>query len=241
MAPAVYAKSRHAPVRVPTLSLAPPPWARYAARARWLVYHSVWTAISTVSVRLHGAPWGNILGWKKHGRALIKNVVCLKLFDCLFFNSVFANPGNIRSTADGVGKNSTGLPFLYIPTPDPTAIDVQQDANVTLSFTEAALGERIVNGSQICGGMDAEDPTCGRIHLSGRLVALSTKSDISRAEASLAVRHPNAPWLAQGGAHTGGDYYTLELSNIVFLDMYGGPAKLSVREYLDEPPPSIAL
>ena len=83
----------------------PPPWKRYAARARWLVYHSVWSAVSTVSVRLHGAPWGNV-----------------------------------RSTADGVGRNSTGLPFLYIPTPDPSAIDVQHDANVTLSFTEAALG-----------------------------------------------------------------------------------------------------
>ena len=82
-----------------------PPWKRYAARARWLVYHSVWSAVSTVSVRLHGAPWGNV-----------------------------------RSTADGVGRNSTGLPFLYIPTPDPSAIDVQHDANVTLSFTEAALG-----------------------------------------------------------------------------------------------------
>ena len=82
-------------------------------------------------------------------------------------------------------------------------------------------GQRVVNGSQICGGMDAEDPTCGRIHLSGRLVALAKLTDIARAEASLGTRHPNAAWLAQGGAHTGGKYYTLELTSIMFLDMYG--------------------
>ena len=37
----------------------PPPAAHAAARARWLVYNSMWTVISTVSVRLKGAPWSN--------------------------------------------------------------------------------------------------------------------------------------------------------------------------------------
>lgn len=180
---------------------APPPWNQTAARARWLVYNSLWTAVSTRSVRLQGKPWGNI-----------------------------------RSIADGVGENSTGLPFFYLPTPDPSAVDIREDPRVTISLTEAALGERVVNGSEICNDMDAEDPTCGRIHLNGKAVPID-KSKIERAEASLGTRHPYASWLATGGAHTGGTYYTIEIESIDFLDMYGGPAPITVAEYLAAPSP----
>ena len=181
-----------------------PPWNETAARARWLVYNSLWTTVSTVSVMLDGKPWGNI-----------------------------------RSIADGVGANSTGLPFLYLPTPDPTAVDIRANAHATISLSEAAIGARVVNGTEICGDMDAEDPTCGRIHLNGKLIALTnhTAPAISRAEASLGTRHPNAPWLAEGGAHTGGDYFTIELTSIDFLDMYGGFANLTVADYLAAPAP----
>jgi len=52
----------------------------------------------------------------------------------------------------------------------------------------------------------------------------------------LGARHPFAPWLAKGGAHTGGTYYTIDVSSLVFLDSYGGPAKLSVEDYLAASP-----
>ena len=175
---------------------APPPWKDTAARARWLVSHSMWTAISTTSVRLKGAPWGNV-----------------------------------RSIADAV--SSTGEPYFYLPAPDPTQTDVSADAQITLSLTEAALPERAgVNGSKPCGGMDAEDPTCARIHLSGVAAALTSNATIKQAEAALKAKHPLAPWLAQGGAHTGGTYYTIKIDSIEFLDFYGGFANLSVAEYL---------
>jgi hypothetical protein len=191
------------PPPVPAVA-APPAWNQTAARARWLVYNSLWTAVSTRSMRLHGEPWSNI-----------------------------------RSIADGVGENSTGLPFFYLPTPDPSAVDIRSDPRITISLTEAALGERVVNGSEICGNMDAEDPTCGRIHLNGKAVPIET-SKIGRAEASLGSRHPNAPWLAEGGAHTGGTYYTIEIESIDFLDMYGGPAPITPAEYLAAPSPAAA-
>ena len=44
------------------------------------------------------------------------------------------------------------------------------------------------------------------------------------------------PWLAKGGAHTGGTYYTIDVSSLVFLDYYGGPAKLTVKDYLAASP-----
>jgi hypothetical protein len=56
--------------------------------------------------------------------------------------------------------------------------------------------------------------------------------ELARAKLSLGARHPLAPWLSSKGAHTGGKWYTLDLDSLVFLDFYGGPAKLTVKEYL---------
>lgn len=195
-----------APTHAPHVArTSPPPWNQTAARARWLVEHSMWTAVSTTSVHLKGSPWGNV-----------------------------------RSTADAVG--STGVPYFYLPSPDPTQVDVSADNHITLSFTEAALPERAgVNGTHVCGGMDAEDPTCARIHLSGSAVPLTSNSSIKDAEAALKAKHPLAPWLAQGGAHTGGKYYTIKIESIQFLDFYGGYAKLSVADYLAYKPTVPAL
>ena len=69
--------------------------------------------------------------------------------------------GNVRSLADGVGKNSSGLPCLYLPTPDPTAVDVSKDPRVVLSLTEAALPERL-SDKGVCGG--ARRPAHVRTH-----------------------------------------------------------------------------
>ena len=88
--------------------------------------------------------------------------------------------------------------------------------------------------------MDAEDPTCARIHLVGKLVALTTNASIAQAKADLGARHPLAPWLAAGGAHTGGAYFRLALEEIQFLDYYGGLAKLSVEEFLAADAPGAA-
>ena len=175
---------------------APPPASNAAARARWLVTNSMWTAVSTVSVHLPGKPWANV-----------------------------------RSMADGTGQNSTGLPVMYLPTPDPSSIDIAADAHCALSFSEAALPQRLT-GKGTCGGMDSEDPTCARLVLSGKLRALSTQAEINQAMIDLGERHPKAPWLAQGGAHTGGKYFQLDLASLSFLDTYGGFAKLSVADYL---------
>eukprot|EP00746_Dinoflagellata_sp_MGD_P019683 gnl/MRDRNA2_/MRDRNA2_145766_c0_seq1.p1 gnl/MRDRNA2_/MRDRNA2_145766_c0~~gnl/MRDRNA2_/MRDRNA2_145766_c0_seq1.p1 ORF type:complete len:300 (+),score=37.77 gnl/MRDRNA2_/MRDRNA2_145766_c0_seq1:50-901(+) len=186
---------------LPSRSALPPPWHQTAQRARWLVYHSLWASVGTISVHLHGKPWGNV-----------------------------------RSIADGVGENSTGLPVLYLPTPDPTAIDIRSNPSVAISFSEASLSERVTSKGLTCGGMDAEDPTCARLHLMGQLRPLTTKAEMQQAEANLGARHPLAPWLAKGGAHTGGTYYTINVSSLIFLDYYGGPAKLSVQDYLAASP-----
>jgi len=143
----------------------------------------------------------------------------------------------MRSVADGLGRNSTGVPVLYIPSPDPLAIDIGKNNHATLSFSEAALPERL-SSKGTCDGVDTEDPTCAKITLSGLMRALSEPSELKQATINLAQRHPLAPWLAQGGAHTGGKYYTMDIDSIVFLDYYGGPANLTVADYLAAPPPN---
>ena len=69
---------------------------------------------------------------------------------------------------------------MYLPTPDPTSIDIAADAHCALSFSEAALPQRLT-GKGTCGGMDSEDATCARLVLSGTLRALTAKAEIEQA------------------------------------------------------------
>jgi len=180
-----------------------------ASLARWLVYHSGWSSLGTVSVRLGGRPWSNV-----------------------------------RSVADGLGANSTGKPVLYLPFPDPSYRDIEAEPRASLSFSQASLagaahglaGGQASPPPPTCGGVDPEDPTCARLHLYGTLRPLTTKADVESAEARFCARHPHARWLCEGGAHTGGRYYAIEPTSLVFFDDYGGAAALSVAEYLAASP-----
>jgi len=141
--------------------------------------------------------------------------------------------GNIRSVADGVCfLHSTGLPVFYLPTPDPTAIDINANNQISITFTESNLAELVVDGKP-CGGMDTEDPTCAKISLSGKAVPLN-EDQIVKAREAFAAQHPRARWLSSSsGAHTGGNYYTIDLENIVFLRNYGGMSYITVDEYMN--------
>lgn len=148
--------------------------------------------------------------------------------------------GNIRSVADGACfLGSSGLPYFNVPSPDPTAIDIGSDHRIVLSFTEASLAERVSGDGIPCEGKDAEDPTCAKISLIGHAKPLESDEDIKMAEQAFAAQHPRAPWLATGGGHTGGKYYSIHLHEIVFLRNYGGFATVSPDEYMNwKPDPS---
>jgi len=144
--------------------------------------------------------------------------------------------GNIRSVTDGECIfASTGLPVFYLPKPDPTSIDVLANSNIALSFTEASLPELIGDDGQICGGADPEDPTCAKISLHGTARVLG-EEEVEYSLKSFGTTHPRASWLASGGAHTGGSYYTIELTGMEFFRNYGGMATISVDDYLNWKP-----
>jgi len=50
-----------------------------------------------------------------------------------------------------------GLPMLYLPTPDPSSVDVHADSRVALGLSEAGLP---FPGSGSCS--ETEDPVCAR-------------------------------------------------------------------------------
>ena len=187
--------------------------------------------------------------------------------------------GDASTARAGLGANSTGKPVLYLPFPDPSYRDIEAEPRASLSFSQASLagaapgraGGQASPPPPTCGGIDPEDPTCARLHLSGTLRPLTTKADVESAEAlrhppplapayppsaarlpspplldapppapsrqaRFCARHPHARWLCEGGAHTGGRYYAIEPTSLVFFDDYGGAAALSVAEYLAASP-----
>jgi len=145
--------------------------------------------------------------------------------------------GNIRSIADGqCFLGSTGLPVFYLPSPDPTAIDIKKDNRISLTFTEAALAERVSEDGTPCDGKDAESPVCGKLTLIGHAKPLEGADQMEMAKKAFKVQHPRAAWLSSGGAHTGGLFYTIHLHEIMFLRNFGGFTHVSAEEYMNWTP-----
>lgn len=142
--------------------------------------------------------------------------------------------GNIRSVVDGgCFLDGSGYPVFYLPTPDPSAADLGADEknNLVLSFTEAALPQLVGEDGKACGGNDAEDPTCAKISITGHAVAVTDAALLEKVKTSFGVQHPMASWLSAGGAHTGGQFYSIHIHSFEFFRNYGGLAELSVEDY----------
>jgi len=173
-----------------------PAWDDYAARSRWVVHHSLFSTISTLS-------------------------------DADADSDAF---GNIRSITDGDSlSSSSGRPIFYLPDVDPSAVDMSESEDqIILTFSEAALAQRVTEDGKTCAGQMAGMPTCAQVALYGKAV----KNENENALEYFGSYHPLAPWLAQGGSHMSGDYYTIEIEKIMLLDYFGGPKDVDVKEYL---------
>jgi len=174
-----------------------PEFENQVAHARWLVSKSLWTTVSTTSVRLADVGWGNI-------RSVVDG-------ECLF--------------------TSKGLPVFYLPTPDPTNIDVASNNQIALSFSEAALPELVNDEGSLCESSDPDAPTCAKISLQGNAVPIQGAA-LERALIAFGITHPRASWLSSGGAHTGGGYYTIDVTAIEFFGSFKGDMQtISVDDY----------
>ena len=126
--------------------------------------------------------------------------------------------GNIRSVVDGVDlSTSSGMPVFYLPTPDPTTKDIESNSQVVLTFTEAALSDMVGEHGQACLGVNPGDPDCGQVMLHGTAVAVPEEDLDNGTNEAFRLRHPLAPWLSDGGSHTGGQFLTIEVSKVMMV------------------------
>jgi hypothetical protein len=107
---------------------------------------------------------------------------------------------------------------------DETARDLQKDPTASFSISEKAAD---VDGR--CGAIDAQEPTCAKITLMGRVVEVKSKLEQEFAKKALFSKHPAMErWPA--GHHF--SFYKMEISEIFFLNDYGGAAPMRLKDYV---------
>jgi len=136
---------------------------------------------------------------------------------------------NVVAYADGADsqtnrENSTGVPYFYLTTMDETARDLLRDP--TASFT---VSEKAADVDGRCGAIDAEEPPCARITLMGRVVPVRSRKEENFAKSALFSKHPAMERWPDD--HKFG-FYKLEITEVFFLNDYGGASPITVKQYL---------
>ena len=133
------------------------------------------------------------------------------------------------SYSDGVysqtdRENSTGIPYFLLTKMDESARDLASDA--TASFT---ISEKSADIDGRCGAIDAQEPTCAKITLMGRVVPLRNREEQELAKLALFSKHPA---MERWPMNHGFFLYKMEIHEIFFLNDYGGASPIKVQKYL---------
>ena len=186
-----------------------PPRTDYASAARWLVCAGSWGALAT-----DGGDSNADVADRAAGAVPFANV------------AAFAD----GELSGGAPRNCSGEPFFYLTALDATMRDLAQNPWASLSVSMASL-----EGGRLCPLVNAEDPTCWRIALTGRVRAVGAGPARDWALHSLYSRHPDMRLWAH--AH---EFVPMQMhvEKVFFLDFYGGAHPISVQEYLSAPDPA---
>jgi len=127
------------------------------------------------------------------------------------------------SYTDGIVGQSSGIPYFYMTAMDISSIDLEKNPKASIALSLAQTG--------YCSehNMDAQDPVCAHMILTGKIVKLEKGSnEEAYAKEALFSRHPAMIyWPADHGF-----YFTkLDIENIVLLDFYGGASQVPVKDY----------
>ncbi|XVE83890.1 hypothetical protein DITRI_Ditri16bG0124600 [Diplodiscus trichospermus] len=130
--------------------------------------------------------------------------------------------GNVVSFSDGVPDKSTGIPYFYLTTLDPTARNALKDHRSSFAISEYPLGT--------CGNADPESPVCAKITLTGKLVLLDANSkEAEFAQTALFTKHPEMKdWPKDHNFQI----FKMEIEDIFMINWFGGPKPLTVDQYL---------
>jgi len=136
---------------------------------------------------------------------------------------------NVVSYSDGVysqtdRENSTGIPYFFLTKMDESARDVAHDA--VSSFT---ISEKSADVDGRCGAVDAQEPTCARITLMGKMVQVRTQEEKEFAKLALFSKHPA---MERWPSNHVFDFYKMDVHEIFFLNDYGGASPVKISKYL---------
>ena len=127
---------------------------------------------------------------------------------------------NIVSMSDGALDNSTGKLWFYLTEMDPTGSDLSVEPYATLALSEDPVGT--------CTA-DPEDPTCGKVMLSGDVNKLDASSaEGQAATAGLFARHPEMKDWPTGHGFSA---YEMKIETIFLLNFYGGAKDVKPADY----------
>jgi hypothetical protein len=132
--------------------------------------------------------------------------------------------GETVSFSDGPRDNSTGIPFFYLMSLEPTGINIAKDNRASLSVAEKQIPGQ-------CSKVDAQSPICAKVTLRGRLVRVVDGQELDFARESLFSRHPEMESWPHNEEHDF-EFFKLNLEHVFLLDTFGGPPYISVSDYL---------
>ncbi|KAM3966926.1 cellular Repressor of E1A-stimulated Genes [Aphomia sociella] len=131
---------------------------------------------------------------------------------------------NIKSIVDGSLANSTGVPYFYMSPLDFTSRDLSKNSRATvlvsLEETDYCIKQKI----------DAEDPRCTRVILSGKMKKVKEGTpEYTFAKAALFERHPA---MADFPVDHNWFIAKLKIAQIAMIDWFGGAKYIPVKDYL---------
>ena len=135
----------------------------------------------------------------------------------------FGNPVSFVDQGDG-------HVYFYVSSMDATMQDVEKDANVSLTLSEAMMQPSKCSSSD-GSAPDPEDPTCSRLTFTGAMRRVAADK-INEVSAAVFARHPQMKsWPA---SH---DFFfaTLDLTAIWLIDFYGGAISIPPEEFYAVP------
>ncbi|XP_031110416.1 protein CREG1-like [Ipomoea triloba] len=136
--------------------------------------------------------------------------------------------GNVVSFSDGPPDKSSGTPYFYLTTLDPTADYGLKDSRSSFTISEYPLGT--------CGNKDPENPTCSKITLTGKFKLLDGNPEETQfAQTALFTKHPEMTGWPENHNF---QIFKLEIEEIFLINWYGGPKPLTVDQYLQSQIPS---
>merc|ERR1712240_911422 len=127
------------------------------------------------------------------------------------------------SYADGILGQSSGTPYFYMTAMDIQSKDLVKNPTASIALSLAQTGYCTEHN------MDAQDPLCAHVILTGKIVTLEKGSkEEAYAKEALFSRHPAMVyWPADHGF-----YFTkLDIESIILLDFYGGASQVPVTDY----------